>query len=489
MVTLDHVIGFALREASVMDQLGAALRSDLAVANPYQRTIAEFAHDFLIQRRKLPASGDWEMWLESLPEGMQRDGCREMLGRLLAVDTSGFDPAYFAEQALATLRKAAAQVAKARLNALPQVEPDTFAVLAEKIGQIGAAHGLDEEEFPRVSDLLRDAPLRPPPEELIRRLAWRSRFTVLSGAPKLGKTTLVAEGCAVLTRAGAFLDSSDPPSVQGRVLWVGLDEAEDDTVQRFGVLSAWRARIRLYRPRPERRDLLSGLQRAIAAYQPDVIVIDSLIAWTRRVCREMPASGDAAAWAAVVRPLSDLAHDTAVAILALHHAKKTGGYRDSGEIFAAADVLVEMDRAPGDPPETRRFRSESRLLAGGHTTWTARRDATTGRYAFGSLTTAAPNATAPEGGLSPAQQHTLDALPAAGCSWSEWQKLAGVARNIFAGHLKVLRASERVRQDEAKRWHATAMEGREVSGIRGVKIPAGHLDTRPTEGVTGVLGL
>lgn len=136
MITLDTVVAFAVRDATVMDQLGQALRSDLVLANPFYRQIVEFADEFLLQRRKLPGAGDWEMWLEGLQEGMQRDGCREALGRLSMVNLSGYDAAYFSQQALEHLQQGAAQVARARMNELPQVTPEVFTTLAEKLVSI-----------------------------------------------------------------------------------------------------------------------------------------------------------------------------------------------------------------------------------------------------------------------------------------------------------------------------------------------------------------
>jgi KaiC/GvpD/RAD55 family RecA-like ATPase len=138
VISLEQVVGFALRDPTVMDQLGEALRNDLVVANPFYRRIAEFADGFLLERRKLPGAGDWQLWLDSLEQGMIRDGTKEALGRLFTVDVSGFDPQFFAAQAVDQLQRGAAQVARARLNELPTVEPDTFAVLAEKLAAVRA---------------------------------------------------------------------------------------------------------------------------------------------------------------------------------------------------------------------------------------------------------------------------------------------------------------------------------------------------------------
>ncbi len=136
MITLEQVVSFALKDPTVMDQLGEALRNDLVVANPHYRRIAEFADSFLLEKRKLPGYGDWEMWLESLDKGMIRDATKEALGRLLATDISGHDPGFFCSQAIEHLQRGAAQVARARLNELPDVEPLVFAALAEKLAGV-----------------------------------------------------------------------------------------------------------------------------------------------------------------------------------------------------------------------------------------------------------------------------------------------------------------------------------------------------------------
>lgn len=139
MISLETVVGFALRNPVVMDQLGDALRSDIVVANPFYRRCAEFADEFMLQRGKLPGAGDWETWLGTLPDGMMRDGTKEALGRLLAVDVNGYDPDFFATTIVGDLQQAAAQVARARLNEMPTLDPDTFTTLAEKVASVRSA--------------------------------------------------------------------------------------------------------------------------------------------------------------------------------------------------------------------------------------------------------------------------------------------------------------------------------------------------------------
>lgn len=164
MITIETAVAFALRDPTVMSQLGPALQNDLVIPNQWHRKIIAFGDTFLLERRKLPSAGDWEMWLESLSAGMERDACKEALGHLLhEVPTEGFDPAFFCEQALEPMRYAAASTARARINQMPVIEPDTFAGLAEKIASVrgGELQGLaklaDVETWahaPREGDLI-----------------------------------------------------------------------------------------------------------------------------------------------------------------------------------------------------------------------------------------------------------------------------------------------------------------------------------------------
>ena len=144
MISLDTTVAFAIQNAVVMDQLGEALRSDVVVSNPYLRRIVEFADDFLLRKRKLPQHGDWETWLLTLDEGILRDGTREALGRLWAADISGHDPEFFSEVVIGELQKGAAQVARARLNAMQDLDPAALQALAEKVANVrtGALQGL-----------------------------------------------------------------------------------------------------------------------------------------------------------------------------------------------------------------------------------------------------------------------------------------------------------------------------------------------------------
>lgn len=196
MITLETVVGFALRSPIVMDQVGEALRSDIVTANPFYRRIVEFAEDFLLLKRKLPGHGDWETWLGSLEAGMLRDGAKEALGRLLNVDISGHDAEFFASNVIVDLQRAATQIARARLNENPALEPATLIAMAEKVASIrsGALQGLA-----RLSDI--DVWIHPPREEewigtgypTLNRLigGWGKELWILFADSGVGKSMLL----------------------------------------------------------------------------------------------------------------------------------------------------------------------------------------------------------------------------------------------------------------------------------------------------------
>lgn len=144
MITLETAVSLAVKHPLVMDQLGEALCSDLVTSNAFLRKIVEFADTFLMQKRRLPSDGDWEVWLGGLQDGMERDGTSEVLGRVLAMDVSEYDAEFFSAQVIKDLQQIAAQAAVSRLNALPDAGPEALLTLAEKVAavQYGALPGL-----------------------------------------------------------------------------------------------------------------------------------------------------------------------------------------------------------------------------------------------------------------------------------------------------------------------------------------------------------
>jgi hypothetical protein len=220
----------------------------------------------------------------------------------------------------------------------------------------------DEDDLgfaPTLEELKADPERLKPPEPLIPYLAWPSRLTVLSGLAKAGKSTLLAHAAAALTKGGEFLGGSVQ---EGRALLVGLEENLDDMARRADELGTAPDRLRIVFCR--RPDLLEGITNLLSEWPADLIVLDSLQAYAHAVTGgEAPQSGDSAAWSAVIRPLEQLARESRSALVVLHHARRSDeSFRDSGEIAAAADLLLEM-RMPTNkqPRDTRHLAGRGRL--------------------------------------------------------------------------------------------------------------------------------
>jgi hypothetical protein len=211
--------------------------------------------------------------------------------------------------------------------------------------------------FPLLRELLEQPELLLPPEQVIPRLAYRSRTTLHVAADKGGKSTLWAHAAAAYTRRASFLGEMVGP---GCVVWCGIEEAVGDAVRRFHELGADVDRMRvlsLVEP-----SLLGVLHALLEEWPADLVVVDSLAEYARVTEGRSPDDGDAAGWGTVVRPLVALGrkHDCAIGLL--HHPRRSDGqYRGSGEIAASVDCLWEMLAPnPGEDPTMRRFRGRAR---------------------------------------------------------------------------------------------------------------------------------
>jgi hypothetical protein len=264
------------------------------------------------------------------------------------------------------------------------------------------------------------------PEAVIPRLAWRGRLTVYTALDKGGKSTLMAAGVGAMTRGDNFLGE---PTVQGSCLWSMLEEHVNDwaiRAKRFGTDED--AIQVLEHP----SDPVTAIRTECERLRPTVLVVDVL---TRYAGDKVTESGSAAQWTTVMVGLQEIARQLDVAVVCLHHSRKSdGAARDSSEITARADVVLEQKTLPEDGVQ--RFTVRGR--------WTVtdfavkltgdRHELTAGGMAEG---------------LSPQRRKVLDAL-IDGMRFTEWQKAsaaAGVPRNTFAPGVRWLSEHEHVEAD------------------------------------------
>lgn len=139
LVSTEQILAAAITHPDVAFRLKNALVSDLVVANPFQRQVAEFLSDFLDTYGTLPKEGDWTAWISGLPE-RQKQGVKDALRKIRRKRVDDMTPEFLAEHAIPELRNAAARTALARLNELDEVDSDAIQHLAERVRAVEPAH-------------------------------------------------------------------------------------------------------------------------------------------------------------------------------------------------------------------------------------------------------------------------------------------------------------------------------------------------------------
>lgn len=231
-------------------------------------------------------------------------------------------------------------------------DPDEFVPMEEE-----AAPGATLPAFALLSDLLERPEMLAPPAELVPRLVWKARATLLVALAKAGKSTVGAVATAKLSRGAWFLGDR---VAKGRVIVVAPDEHTGDTVRRLHELGADGSRVRILVLRPP--DLVESLRAMHEEWPADLVVIDSLAESARMMLGKAPEDGDTAGWGVVVRPLVNLAHDLGFGLLTLHHARRSDGeMRGAEEIAASFDAILTMREGhPDEDPTLRRITGRAR---------------------------------------------------------------------------------------------------------------------------------
>lgn len=209
-----------------------------------------------------------------------------------------------------------------------------------------------------------NAVLMHPPAPVVPYLAWGARSTLLAAREKSGKSTLTAYIAAQVSRGGEFLRE---PCHRGKVLVIGLEEFIGDTARHLKQFGADGRMVALVdRFKNETTDRPSEVRSHIEAVKPILVILDSLVAYSRGLIAD---ANNAMQTQAVVQSLTDLSHQTDVALIIIHHARKADGkYRDSSAIGGAVDIIAEVfppEECAITDPTRRRVRPIGRVPARG----------------------------------------------------------------------------------------------------------------------------
>ena len=192
-----------------------------------------------------------------------------------------------------------------------------------------------------------------PPKSIVARLAWPKRVTMLAGREKGGKSTLAGAAAAAISAGRPFLGEETAP---GNVLVVALEEHPQEFVQRFMRFGADPARVAFIQR--SSANIVKQIRNAAEEFQPELIIIDTLVEFANLISGEPLESNNSQGWAVVMGEITDLARDFC-AVLLLHHANKVDGkYRDSTAIGGAVDVIIELQ---GDGAGPRTLKAKGRF--------------------------------------------------------------------------------------------------------------------------------
>ena len=254
-----------------------------------------------------------------------------------------------------------AKVATRLVSALTRSASDVRTVVPARLGLTGG-HGHDAEQWradtnPKAEldaacrvepitkshrfKLVWNIESQPDPRAVVPGLLYEGYQAVIEAGPKWGKTTLLVDAVAAAYASGEWLgESCDEP---GPILWIS-EMAEP-------LIRTWLAR-RL--PEGVKPNIyvspicsLTELASAVEEIHPCAVIVDSFIAAFRA---ERPNSGKPDEWrAGDVREFFTRLREICPTSLTTNHVRKSDGAgRDSGDLHAAVDLLIELRDEDGN---------------------------------------------------------------------------------------------------------------------------------------------
>ena len=293
-------------------------------------------------------------------------------------------------------------------------------------------------------------------------MIFPGRVTLVAGREKTGKSTLLSAVVAAYTREQQFLD--DPPASGGDALWVNLEENDADLVQRLTAFNV--DPDRCYLAGPSEIGDMDDIEREARRPGLGILVVDSLSKVAER--EGIDEGGNAQKWGPLMSRLTQLARETGLAVVLIHHMNKEGGYRDSTSIGAGVDVIVEIDEGPPEDPTLRRLRSKGRIPVPSFSI----------RYNAG-----VPQFTSAGGELTPDAKAIAYVAAHPGTSMSAAVAGLGGRRDAVMGLLKTLLSRgillNRGTDAKAALYVQGAAQTSEAESTEGARAPAGQTHVDP----------
>ncbi len=275
---------------------------------------------------------------------IERAGGMEYIAELIGeVPTAGHVADHAAIVRAEAMRRGVAEAARAVSRAAedPAVSPAELALRAQGLLERVLNDSAAPLAFdpPVLAAFAAEAP--PRPEWVLPGYAARGAVTVIGGHAKAGKTTFVAEGVGAVSAGALFLGEG---TGGGAVLWIDLDQPKGLTAARLREHCLEAAPVYVqWGALPTFEAMRHFCKRAQVA----LVVIDSLVQVYELAGVE--DENDAVQVGRALRPILDLARRANVAVVLIHHLRKSEGnegldLRGSGALAAAVDVVVSFRR-------------------------------------------------------------------------------------------------------------------------------------------------
>ena len=217
------------------------------------------------------------------------------------------------------------------------------------------------EAVPRtLAEMLADPELEDEAEWLVPGYVGRGILTLVSGHPKVGKTTFLAHLAMAVVSGSPFLGM---PTTEAPVLWVDLEQHPRRLTALFKMLIADSYKgfscaesISTISTRPS----LEQLAEMITKTGAGLVVVDSLFKLLG-----VEDENDATAVNQAMAPLLDMTRETNVALVPIHHLRKSGGsentdVRGSSAINAIVDISFAIRRLKDGSDTSRELEAISR---------------------------------------------------------------------------------------------------------------------------------
>jgi KaiC/GvpD/RAD55 family RecA-like ATPase len=190
--------------------------------------------------------------------------------------------------------------------------------------------------YPRLIDELLAEP-EEPTAWVVEGYVARGEVTVFAGAPKVGKTTLLAQLAAAVARGTSFIGRRVE---QTAVLLIDLEQHLRRTKARFRGLGTEGLPLHVFNDTAVKFDVSVYVRE----HGIGLVVVDSLSKYW-----DIQDENDAAQVSAALRHIRAIAAATDAAVVLIHHTRKSGGeegmdVRGSSAITAAVDISVSLKR-------------------------------------------------------------------------------------------------------------------------------------------------